>query len=125
MTRAPDPARPARQLAKAGKPARRSARRYPSRFDPAAPDYAGVVWADAAWRLVVSPRGSAYAVQSPLADGGWRDDRRFPGAETLRCWLACIAYDPPSGLVTAADDLPENPAACAVVPFRRAAPPSE
>lgn len=121
MTRAPDAARPARQVVKPGKPARR----YPTRFNPASPVYAGVVWADAAWRLIVSPRGTAYAVQSPLAAGGWRDDRRFPGAGMLQCWLACIAYDPPSGLVTAADDLPENPAACAVVPFRRAAPPSE
>lgn len=125
MTCASAPAPAARQCAKAGKPSRRPSRRYPSRFNPASSDYSGVVWADAAWRLVVSPRGSAYAVQSRLASGAWREDRRFPGAGMVQCWLACVAYDPPPGLLAAADDLPESPASCAVVPFRRAAPLSD
>lgn len=80
--------------------------------------YAGVIAEAGGWRLVVAPRGAAYAVQEPEGDG-WRRVRAFETGSALSTWLAVVAIDPPAALVGAAKRLPQAPRDCSAVPYSR------
>ena len=94
-----------------------STRPVPEHLDASADGYAGVIWQDDDFRLIVSPRGAAYAVQ--LRGGGaWQLEREFPSAAILGQWLACVALDPAPALLKAAANLPDDPAASGRSPYR-------
>lgn len=95
-----------------------SSRAYPERLDPSADAYAGVIWQGDGCRLIVSPRGAVYVVQL-LNGGSWRLQRDFPSAASLRCWIDCVAVDPPAALLQAAAGLPDEPAASGFAPYRQ------
>lgn len=97
-----------------------STRPVPKHLDASADSYAGVIWQEDDFRLIVSPRGAAYAVQL-RNDGAWQLAREFPSAAVLRPWLACVAIDPSPALLKAAAGLPDNPAASGRSPYRPAA----
>lgn len=98
-----------------------STRSLSERLDASADCYGGVIWQDSDFRLIVSPRGAAYAVQVRSSDGSWQVDREFPSAAILGHWLACVAIDPPSALLEAAAKLPDDPTASGLSPYRPSA----
>lgn len=99
---------------------RRKASNRPARLDVLADAYAGVIWSDGAFRVVVAPRGGSYAVQNRHADE-WRSERSFPSASALSLWLMVADVMGLPGLSDAVAGLPEDPAACDRVVYRRSA----
>lgn len=96
-----------------------STRSWSEEHMSASGDYSGVIWADADWRLIVSPRGATYALQVLGSDGLWEVDRDFPSASLLCPWLMCAAIDPPPALLQAAAGLPDDPGSSGFSPYRR------
>lgn len=92
-----------------------------ARLDALADVYGGVLWSDGDLRVIVSPRGAFYAAQSRVR-GEWRAVRSFPSASALRVWLLMIAEAMGRpGLSDAVAGLPDDPASCDRVVYRRSA----
>lgn len=97
----------------------------PRRRAPALPDtgiasYAGCIGGNARTRLIVTPAGRSYVVQTRAA-GRWRKQQAFPSAPCLLRWLDLFADDATrKALRRFAVGLPD-PAACPalLVPVRR------
>ena len=106
---------------RSARPVRRPCpRSWPERQVSTADGYSGVIWQDGDYRLIVSPRGTTYAVQVLGPGGSWLIDREFSSAAFLGHWLACVAIDPSPALLQAAAGLPDDPASSGF-PYRRSA----
>ena len=89
-----------------------SSRRWPERHVSTADGYSGVIWQSPDYRLIVSARGAAYAVQLRCSGGEWQNYKEFPSASILRHWLLMAAIDPAPTLLQAAAGL------LMILPFR-------
>ena len=98
-----------------------ASRRWPERHVSTADGYSGVIWQGGDCRLIVSPRGAAYAVQVRGPGGDWQIDKECPSASILRHWLLMAAIDPAPSLLKAAAGLPDKPALSGFAPFCRSA----
>lgn len=98
-----------------------ASRRWPERHVSTADGYSGVIWQSSDYRLIVSVRGAAYAVQLRGSGGEWQNHKEFPSASILRHWLLMAAIDPASTLLQAAAGLPDDPAVSGFAPFCRSA----
>lgn len=72
-------------------------------------DYAQVIAAAGADRLIVTPRGSLYVLQEVCSETGWRARRFFDGAGPARAYLIAVAVGLDPVLTAAAASLPDNP----------------